>query len=502
MENVLIIGGGVAGLSAGIYAQKRGYRAIICEKHDKLGGNLTGWQRGDYHIDNCIHWLTGTNKNTDLYKTWVELGALDGVGIYQGESLYTYEKDGQRLSLSNDIVKLTNDMLSISPEDRDEILSFVQAVKYVQGVTGIAGRMHDQKYTVLQKIRYAPALAKYALKSVGQVSKRFKNEVIRGFLNCLLTEDFSAFALIYVFSTFTGGDGGIPIGGSLKTAQRMTDRFIDLGGKVLTDKEVVKINLVEGRARSVILSDGSEITADAVIITADPKTVFGKMLDAPMPNAFERAYKSKRFRRFSCFQCAFSCDIEKMPFRGDLIFDLDEKCRRLLSTKYLILREFSHEKSFAPEGKNILQAMIFCDEQTSKSFIGLKNNKIAYLAKKQFLANVILQATVERLPELRDRLQIIDTWTPATYKRYVSSEIGSFMGFTLPAGIVPKQISNKIDGIDNVLLATQWQSAPGGLPTSAMLGKLAIETLDKKAYFVRSAEKTTQRKRFTPQIER
>ena len=282
----------------------------------------------------------------------------------------------------------------------------------------------------------------------------------------------------------------------------MTDRFIDLGGRLLKGKEVVKINVIERKARSAILSDGEEIAADAFIITADPKTVFGKIIDAPMPKALERTYKNKKFKRFSCFQCAFACDTESMPFKGDLIFELDEKCRRLLLSKYLILREFSHEKSFAPEGKNIMQAMIFCDEQTSKSFIELKNNKIAYLAKKQFMANVILQSTVERLPALRDRLQIIDTWTPATYKRYVSSEMGTFMGFTLPAGVLPRQIQSIIDGIDNVFLATQWQSAPGGLPTAAMLGKLAVETLDKKNARLFAIEKSPNRKRLSAQIER
>ena len=60
MSKILIIGGGVSGLSAGIYAQLQGYEAIICERHNIAGGNLTGWDRGGYHIDNCVHWLTGT----------------------------------------------------------------------------------------------------------------------------------------------------------------------------------------------------------------------------------------------------------------------------------------------------------------------------------------------------------------------------------------------------------------------------------------------------------
>ena len=55
MAKIIIVGGGVSGLSAGIYAQLNGHTAVICEKHTKAGGNLTGWQREGYKIDNCIH---------------------------------------------------------------------------------------------------------------------------------------------------------------------------------------------------------------------------------------------------------------------------------------------------------------------------------------------------------------------------------------------------------------------------------------------------------------
>lgn len=55
MKKVVIIGGGVSGLSAGIYAQQKGYQTEIYEKNQMLGGECTGWNRQGYHIDNCIH---------------------------------------------------------------------------------------------------------------------------------------------------------------------------------------------------------------------------------------------------------------------------------------------------------------------------------------------------------------------------------------------------------------------------------------------------------------
>ena len=76
-KKIAIIGGGVAGLSAGIYAQRAGYETVIYEKNSVLGGSLSGWYRNGYGIDNCLHWLTGTADGTPTNFMWKELGVID-----------------------------------------------------------------------------------------------------------------------------------------------------------------------------------------------------------------------------------------------------------------------------------------------------------------------------------------------------------------------------------------------------------------------------------------
>ena len=68
MKKVIIIGGGISGLTAGILLQKKGFKTVIYEKNNVIGGLCSGWKKDGYFIDNCIHWLTGTNKNSSLYK--------------------------------------------------------------------------------------------------------------------------------------------------------------------------------------------------------------------------------------------------------------------------------------------------------------------------------------------------------------------------------------------------------------------------------------------------
>lgn len=480
MSKILIIGGGVSGLSAGIYARLCGDEAIICEKHMIAGGNLTGWDRGEYHIDNCIHWLTGTNPKTKMYKMWEELGALGNVDVYQGDTLFTSEYDGKTLSLSRDISKLEADMLAVAPEDEKEIKRFVRAVKTVQGFEGIGGENHDEKISFFDMMRYAPRLIRYYRLSTGELAKRFKSPAIRCFLTSFFTDRFMSLAVIFVFAHFCGDNGGIPKGSSCAMAERMTERFLSLGGTLLLGKEAERINLLNGRATSVSFKDGSAIAADYVVVTTDPAVTFGKLLDVKMPNYLAKQYKNEALMRFSSLQSAFACDAPSLPIKGDFAIEVPKRFRLRLRSDYLIVREFSHEKDFAPENKNILQTMTFCDENTSKKFIALRRDKRTYSSVKRHLSDVIRRIIEEKFPELKNKLKLLDVWTPATYNRYVSSEMGSYMSFAMKAKFTPTRLRNRLRGAKNVILATQWLQAPGGLPIAAKGGMLAIKEIMRK----------------------
>ena len=68
-KKVAIIGAGVSGLSAGIYALQAGYSVENIRKKQKCPVvSVQGWNRQGYHIDNCIHFLVGCNKDEQLYK--------------------------------------------------------------------------------------------------------------------------------------------------------------------------------------------------------------------------------------------------------------------------------------------------------------------------------------------------------------------------------------------------------------------------------------------------
>ena len=75
-KSVIIIGAGIAGLSAGCYGQMNGYDTSIFEMHHLPGGLCTAWTRGGYTFDGCVRWLVGSAPGNSLHRLWAELGAV------------------------------------------------------------------------------------------------------------------------------------------------------------------------------------------------------------------------------------------------------------------------------------------------------------------------------------------------------------------------------------------------------------------------------------------
>lgn len=129
-KNMVIIGAGIAGLSAGCYAQMNGYDTVIFEKHDKPGGLCTSWQRKGYLIDGCVHYLMGTSDKSGYHKIWRDLGAVQGKQfVNHSEFLKIQGSDGKELVLYSDLDKLQKHLNQLAPEDHELLAEFIQITR-------------------------------------------------------------------------------------------------------------------------------------------------------------------------------------------------------------------------------------------------------------------------------------------------------------------------------------------------------------------------------------
>ena len=95
-SEILIIGAGVAGLSAGIYAQMNGFQSTIYEMHNIPGGLCTSWRRKGYAFDGAVRYLAGVNPQTKGYQLWDELDILKDTPIHFYDEFVSIEgSDGR-----------------------------------------------------------------------------------------------------------------------------------------------------------------------------------------------------------------------------------------------------------------------------------------------------------------------------------------------------------------------------------------------------------------------
>ena len=117
-RSMIVIGAGIAGLSAGCDAQMNGYRSRIFEMHTKPGGLCTSWQRKGYTVDYCIRWLSGSKPGGSMYRLWEEIGLVQGLELVDLDELYRYEgADGRVVVVDRDLERTEAHLCELSPAD-------------------------------------------------------------------------------------------------------------------------------------------------------------------------------------------------------------------------------------------------------------------------------------------------------------------------------------------------------------------------------------------------
>ena len=489
MKKIAIIGGGVAGLSAGIFAQKNGFTSTIIEKHHTLGGECTGWDRQGYHVDGCIHWLVGTKVGTPINDLWTSVGALGGVEIYNPDSFLTHEYEGVSVHLYRDIERLQSSWLELSPQDASAIKEFCQNIKKLHSFEIPVGKPMDMM-TLLEKIKlFLPLLSavgvmnKYDKISLKQYAKTFKHPALQDTLSSFVPEGYSASSIFFALAAFTKGQASIPYGGSKALASRMLERYLSLGGTVVPSTEVVELVMTtNNRVERVVCSNGKAYEADYVIAACDAHVLYEKLLQGKYP---DKDYQ-ERYNNPADYPLASNIYIG-LGYEGSLK-DLPRTLRFPITPieinqspiDRLTMTHYQYEESFAPKGHTVITCAINQFRQDYDAWKALAKDSEAYRQEKLRIGNEVVRAIVTRFPHMAGKLKVLDVATPLTYERYCNAYRGAFMPFMPAIGGKMLAHSGRIKGLDNVFLSGQWLQPPGGLPVALITGKDTIMRICKQ----------------------
>ena len=491
MNKIVIIGGGVAGLSAGIFAQQNGFESTILEKHHTSGGECTGWERRGYHIDGCIHWLVGTKEGTPIRELWNTVGALDGVEIHEPESFMAVEHEGVVVHFYRDLDQLKASWLEISPEDKETIEEFCGDIRKLHSFTFPVGKPMDMM-NLIEKIKYmfsmkdiGPTMQKYNKLSVQDLAGKFKHPALKAALASFMPEgDYSAVSIIFPLGTFTGGQSSIPLGGSRALARRMEEKYLALGGNIETACEAVDLEIEGDSVQRVTCSNGKSFEADYYIAAYDANAFYEKLLKGQYtdPEFQKRFSDSETYPLASNIYVGIGYEGSMQNIPRTLKFpvgsiDIEQNRKQ---TEYLQMTHYDYEADFAPEGHTVITFAINQFQPELEKWEALVQDREAYNKEKNRIGEEVVKAMETRFPEMVGKLKLLDVASPQTYERYCNAYRGAFMAFwpTLEG----KQLAHngQIKGLDNLVLSGQWLQPPGGLPIALITGKDTIMRLCKK----------------------
>ena len=491
MKKIIIIGGGIAGLSAGIYALQAGFEAEIYEKNHIVGGQCTGWYRKGYYIDNCLHWLTGTKEGSDLYKIWENVGVLGNtIKVLQPDSFYSVKLNGEKLTLWKDLKKTEKEMLALSPEDKKEIKKFIANTRMAESMRMPTEKAMDMM-NIFEIIKFGfsmgdmgKVIKEYGRINVAELSERFKHPLLKCLIKDFMAKEYLAYSLIVSYATFTSGNGGIPEGGSRQMAMRMEKRFIDLGGKIVLNTGVSKIKIGEdNKAEGIELEDSKLVNADYIICACDTDFTFHHLLDETyMDKKLKDVYDDRKNNPvFSSFHIAFGVDGRFEELEDTILFECEPIRVGTQTAKRMSVKNYaSYGPDMAPEGNTLIQCQFIQYEEDYDYWNTLVQDKKKYDDKKTEIADEVLKRIETNFPAYQGKIDILDVWTPITYHRYCNAYHGAYMSFITTTGSQTTMFSGDIKGLHNVVLGSQWQMNPGGLPIAAIMGKFAVQRIQKK----------------------
>ncbi len=480
-RKIVIIGGGIAGLSAAVYALKCGYQVEVLEMHDMAGGLAMSWRRGPYTFETCLHWLVGSNPNGEFHSHWQEVFDIGRLTFVNPEEFVRIETDsGDSLSIYTNVDRLEAELLRRAPHDGVAIRDLTRSIRSLGKFRMLdpSGSLADNWMNMLRDLPVFPLLGKLSKISGKEYASRFSDPLLRSFFSNGDIGKMSAIAMLISLAWMNTGNAGYCIGGSQAMIRLITDKIASLGGKIRFKARVERILVENDTAVGVQLAGGETVMADWVISAADGHaTIFDLLGGEYVDEASRNRYDEKElFASYLQVSLGVAIDLSEQPPMLTRILESPMTVDPGTELASVGFRFFHFDSSFAPPGKTSVTSTL--PTRNFKYWADLRrDNLTAYHAEKQRIADGVIAVLERRIPGVRGAIETIDVSTPATVFRYTGNWKGTMEGWLVAPGDSFKPLPNTLPGLRKFVTVGQWVMPGGGLPSGPMTARPAVRSI-------------------------
>lgn len=455
-KNIIVIGSGIGGLSAGILLSLLNFKVIIVEKNPLPGGLMRSYRRDGLDCPVGVHYVGALGKEEPLGIMFNALGiSVDELFVPMGEKgiIDRYIFDDLTFDLPTSIDSLESSLRQTFPKDMDALNVIMTNLREISRqmmdpafLFNQGDPFHNMDYYLPMGELLDSLNVSAGLRAVLAVPCNLIGVPLG---DCPVIFHHMVLAS-YLFSSWRLRESG----------SKMTDifvrRFEKLGGKLILNDGVKKISFAEGKVTGVILESDTALSADGVVAAIHPK-IFLRLLDKDVVRDSHRRRIQGLKETEGVIAVQVSINAVKHPAISHNIYRLHRDEKGVIQDGV-----FYQVQGTNSSGVNLLSTItksLYSDwSQWENTLTGKRGQE--YEERKMNIAKGLLKKAEEVFGDLSDT-RILDVYTPLTIRDYVNAPEGACYGIMRSSRQLLKAISLNNLPIPGLCLAGQNAIAPG-----------------------------------------
>ena len=510
--DVIVIGGGLGGLTAGAKLAREGKKVLLIEQHTVPGGCATTFKRKGFLVEAGLHEMDGLDPQDPKMEIFRELGVFDHLEFIEVPELYRFIHGGTDIVIpahSDEAIKV---LVRQFPDEEKGIRKYFRTILAIRSEVN---RLPVEKWKLRLQMPIFPLLYPHLAVATNKTSAlllplfpllhpnllfgeystigKFVDGIIRDQeLKMILLANFgyyhddpSTLSLIYYSmaqaSYYTGG-GHFIKGGSQQLSNYLADYITSHGGTIMLGTLVTKILTEEGRAVGVVCrktrgngAGEQKLFADTIVANAAIPNV-----EAMLPQK-ERELLQKKTAGLKPSCCVmnlylgFKREVSALGNSSYVTFVYNEEAKTVndivsnlhgdITNRGFTFVDYSQiDSGLAPKGKSFGS---LCTIDYLSDWEGLDDE--AYKEKKEQVAQAFIRKLEKLIPGISEEIEYYELGTAKTVQRYTLNPGGSIYGYAqLPeqSGILHRP--SNTSPVKNLYFASAWTN-PGGGFTGAIL---------------------------------